>query len=148
MVNSNKSIFEYDISPFVQCSAVLITIAVFMLVSLAAGAVGITDVDDGTPWLIAVSLTFFFAIGNSMMSLSADDMNKYWWQSILSYVLIAVIGGSLAYLFSGSSMDNHGSYRWLYVMFAIGHLFFLALARTMKKIVTIAKKQDDRLRGE
>ena len=87
MVNSDKSIFEYKIPPFVQLGAVLITIAVFILVSSAAGSLGVLDVDGGTPWLIAVSLTFFFTIGNSVMSLAADDQNKYWWQSILSYVL-------------------------------------------------------------
>ena len=30
------------------------------------------------------------------MSLAADDQNKYWWQSILSYVLLALIGGGIA----------------------------------------------------
>ncbi|MFT4568329.1 MAG: hypothetical protein ACJA1A_002072 [Saprospiraceae bacterium] len=148
MVNSDKSIFEYQVPPFVQVGAVLITITVFILVSSGAGAIGILDVDGGTPWLIAVSLTFFFTIGNSIMSLAADDQNKYFWQSILSYVLLAFLGGSIAYLASGESMDIYGSYRWLYVMFAIGHLFFLTIVRTMRKIVDIAKKQDNRLRGE
>ena len=148
MVNSDKSIFEYKIPPFVQLGAVLITIAVFILVSSAAGSIGVLDVDGGTPWLIAVSLTFFFTIGNSVMSLAADDQNKYWWQSILSYVLLAFLGGSIAYLASGESMDIYGSYRWLYVMFAIGHIFFLALVRTIRKIVMYAKEQDSRLRGE
>ncbi|MFT6336506.1 MAG: hypothetical protein ACI86M_000973 [Saprospiraceae bacterium] len=148
MVNSDKSIFEYDIPPFVQVGAVLILILIFILLSSGAGALGISDTDSGTPWLIAVSLTFFFTIGNSVMSLAADNLNKYWWQSILSYVLLAFLGGGVAYLFSGDSMDLHGSYKWLYVMFAMGHIFFLALIRTMRKIVTIAKEQDSRLRGE
>ena len=65
MVNSDKSIFEYKVPPFIQMGAVLITIAVFILVSSGAGAIGLFDVDGGTPWLIAVSLTFFFTIGNS-----------------------------------------------------------------------------------
>lgn len=148
MVNSDKSIFEYKIPPFVQVGAVLITITVFTLISCGAGAIGIFDVDGGTPWLIAVSLTFFFSIGNSVMSLSADDQNKYWWQSILSYVLLAFLGGSIAYLVSGESMDIYGSYKWLYVMFGMGHIFFLTLVRTLRKIVVIAKEQDSRLRGE
>ena len=51
-------------------------------------------------------------------------------------------------LVSGESMDVYGSYRWLYVMFALGHVFFLALVRTLRRIVDIAKKQDSKLRGE
>ena len=148
MVNSDKSIFEYDIPPFVQAGVVAIGITVFILISEAAGATGLSDIDGGTPWLIAVSLTFFYAIGNSVMSLASEDQNKYWLHSILGYVLLALLGGGIAYLASGESMDVYGSYKWLYVMFAIGHVFFLSLVRTIRKIVTIAKKQDSRLRGE
>jgi membrane protein implicated in regulation of membrane protease activity len=93
-------------------------------------------------------MTFFFTIGNSVMSLATDDQNTYWWQSIVSYGLLALVGGGIAYLVSGDSMDVYGSYKWLYFMFAIGHIFFLALIRTMRKIVSIAKEQDGRLRGE
>lgn len=148
MQNSDKSIFEYDIPPYVQVGAVLIAILLFVLVSEAFGAMGIADIDGGTPWLIAVSLTFFFTIGNSVMSLASEDQNNYWWQSLVGYAALAFVGGGIAYLFSGSSMDVYGSYKWLYVMFAMGHIFFLVLVRTMRKIVKIAKEQDKALRGE
>lgn len=148
MVNSNKSIFEYNISPFVQAGAVLATILVFIIFTFIFGKLGIADTDEGTPYLVACSMTFFFAIGNSVLSLSADDQNTYWWQSILSYVIIVVIGGTIAYLFSGVSMDEVGSYKWLYVVFTFGHILFLTIVRSMRRIVTLAKKQDKRLRGE
>ena len=148
MVNSDKSIFEYDISPFLQAGVVLACIILFTLVTVVFGSLGWADTDGGTPWLVAVSMTFFFSIGNSVMSIAAEDQNKYWWQSILSYLALALIGGSVAYLFSGASIDEYGSYRWLYVMFAMGHIFFLALIRTMRRIVRLAKEQDKRLRGE
>ena len=61
MVNSNKSIFEYNISPFIQGGAVLATILVFNLFALLFGAIGL-DTDEGTPWLISCSLTFFLSL--------------------------------------------------------------------------------------
>lgn len=148
MVNSDKSIFEYKISPFIQGGAVLATIFVFILVTIIFGKLGLADTDEGTPWLVACSMTFFYVIGNSILSLAADDQNTYWWKSILTYVGLVVLGGSLAYLLSGVGMDYAGSYRWLYVVFAFSHILFLAIVRTMKRIVTLAKKQDRRLRGE
>ena len=148
MVNSNKSIFEYNISPFLQAGAVLATILVFMVVSFALGKTGLVDTDGGTPWLISCSMTFFFAIGNSVLSLAADDQNTYWWQSILSFVLLALLGGSMAYLFSGATIGEVDSYKWLYVVFTFGHILFLAIIRTMRRIVNLAKEQDSRLRGE
>jgi len=148
MVNSDKSIFEYEISPFLQAGVVLACILVFILATVAFGSLGIAEVDEGTPWLVACSMTFFFAIGNSVLSLAADDQNTYWWQSILSFVLLALLGGSMAYLFSGLTVGEVDSYKWLYVVFTFGHILFLAIVRSMKKIVNIAKKQDSRLRGE
>ena len=148
MVNSDKSIFEYKISPFMQGGAVLAAIFVFILITIVFGKLGLADTDTGTPWLVACSMTFFFAIGNSVLSLAADDLNTYWWQSILTYVLLVVLGGTIAYLFSGVSMDEVGSYRWLYVVFTFGHILFLSIARTMKRLVKIAQEQDGRLRGE
>lgn len=148
MVNSDKSIFEYKISPFLQGGAVLAAILVFILVTLIFGKLGLADTDEGTPWLVACSMTLFYIIGNSLLSLAADDQNTYWWQSILTYVLLVVLGGSLAYLLSGVGMDSVGSYRWLYVVFTFGHIIFLAIVRTLKRIVNIAKEQDSRLRGE
>lgn len=148
MVNSDKSIFEYKISPFIQAGVVLAGILVFILVTLVFGSLGLAETDEGTPWLIACSMTFFFAIGNSILSLAADDQNTYWWQSILSYVLLAILGGTLAYLFSGATVGEVDSYKWLYVVFTFGHILFLTIVRTMKRIVNIAKKQDSRLRGE
>jgi len=148
MVNSDKSIFEYKISPFVQGGAVLGAILVFTLITIVFGKLGLADTDNGTPWLVACSMTFFYAIGNSVLSLAADDQNTYWWQSILTFVLLVVLGGTMAYLFSGVSMDEVGSYRWLYVVFTFGHVLFLTIGRTMKRLVTIAQKQDRKLRGE
>jgi len=148
MVNSNKSIFEYKISPFLQGGVVLGAIVIFILVTMIFGSIGLADTDGGTPWLVACSMTFFFVIGNSILSLAADDQNTYWWQSILTYVLLVVLGATSAYLFSGVSIDEAGSYRWLYVVFTFGHILFLTIVRTMKKIVKIAQKQDSRLRGE
>jgi len=148
MVNSEKSILEYNISPFKQGGAVLGGILLFILGSIILGKLGLVDTDEGTPWLIACSMTFFYVIGNSVLSLAADDQNTYWWKSILTYVGLVVLGGSIAYLVSGVGMDYAGSYRWLYVVFAFSHILFLAIVRTMKRIVTLAKKQDRRLRGE
>ena len=148
MLNSDKSIFEYNISPFKQAGAVLLLIILFILVTVVFGSLGFAETDEGTPWLVACSMTFFFAIGNSVMSLAADDQNTYWWQSILSFVLLAVLGGSIAYLFSGATVGEVDSYKWLYVVFTFGHILFLAIVRTMKRLVKIAKEQDNRLRGE
>lgn len=148
MKNSDKSIFEYDITPIKQVIVIACTIFLFILVARIPVWLGIMEEDPMTPWLIACSMTFFYAIANSVLSISTSDQNSYWWQSMLGYVAVAVLGGGFAYLISGVGMDEVGSFKWLFSMFAIGHVLFLAIARTMRKIVKIATDQDKKLRGE
>lgn len=45
-------------------------------------------------------------------------------------------------------MDEAGSFRWLYIVFALTYLVFISIVNMMRKIMEIAKKQDARLRGE
>lgn len=145
---SDKSILEYNISPFVQAGGLLAAITVFILLGKAIGATGLVDIDEGTPWLVACSFTLLFAIFNSVLSLSTPDQNKYWLQSIMSYIILVVGGGGIAYLFSGYGMDDVGSYRWIYIVFTIGYILLLTIMRTMRRIVKLAQEQDKRLRGE
>ena len=82
------------------------------------------------------------------MSLKAASMNKYWSRSIMAFMGLLVVSGLLATVFSGLSIDEAGSFRWLFVVLTFGYLVFLSIVRLMKKIVDIAIEQDDRLRGE
>lgn len=145
---AEKSIFEYKVSPFLQAGAIIAVILVFNLGSFLIGKTGLVDVDAGTPWLISSSFTLFFAIFNSVLSLSTDNQNQYWSQSIMAYGLVVVVGAGIAFLVSGTNMDAVGTYKWLYVVFTIGYILFLSIIRTMRKIVLLAQKQDKRLRGE
>ena len=64
------------------------------------------------------------------------------------FIALLVGGGFLAYLVSGVTIDEAGSFRWLYVVLTMGYLIFLAIVQSMKRIVDIAIQQDKRLRNE
>ena len=54
----------------------------------------------------------------------------------------------MSWAFSGLTIDEAGSFRWLYVVFTMGYIILLAIVRSMRRIVAMAQKQDKRLRGE
>jgi len=144
----NKSILEYNISPLLQAGVILGLVVLFILGSKLVAMTGIIEIDKGTPWLIACSLTLFYVLFNSVYSLSAEDQNKYWGLSILGYVIITVGGGLLAFLFSGVQMDVVGSYKFIYLIFTMGYILLLVIMRSMRRIVFLAEREDKRLRGE
>jgi len=89
----------------------------------------------------------FYAICSSVLSLRSPDMNRYWRDSILAFVGLTVLSAVAATVISGVGIDEAGSFRWIFVVLAIGFLVFLSIVRVMKRIVDIAIKQDERLRG-
>lgn len=140
--------FKKEIHPVQQAIAVLIGMPVMMLLFLIPSWIGIFDLDDHFPWTVAAAFTLLFGVINSVLSLGAKDQNKYWGSSILSYMGVLVVGGLIAWLFSGQSIHEAKSFRWIYIVFTFGYLLFLSVVRAMRKIVQIAQEQDAALRGE
>jgi len=110
--------------------------------------IGIFELDEHFPWTVAAAFTLLFGIVNSVLSLGTSDMNKYWGSSIMLYIGVMIVGGIIAWLFSGQNIYEAKSFRWIYIVFTFGYLLFLCLVRAMRKIVQIAQEQDARLRGE
>jgi hypothetical protein len=144
---NNKSIFEKDISPYKQAAFILAALILLDVIVLAINS-GSHNFLARTYWTNAITFTFVYAIFNAIFSLSARDQNSYWFKSILSYVVICIVGGVLAYSFSKLNIDEAGSYRWMYTVFTMVYILILGIIRTMRKIVSIAQKKDKRMRGE
>ena len=79
---------------------------------------------------------------NSVFSLSAENMLKYWGRSIYSYLGLAFASGVAAYFFSAMSIDEAGSYRWIYIVLTIGYLVFLGMMAFMRQIVEFAQREE------
>lgn len=103
---------------------------------------GLMEVGQRFPWLSAASFLLFFAVFNSIFSLSSTDARKYWSRSLFSFMGLAAANGLAAYLFSSLSIDEAGSYRWIYVVVTFGYLVFMSMMNLMKKIVEFAQKEE------
>ena len=136
------SLFEMTFDPFIQASIVL---GMGLLVMLGAKLVMLLDwlvVSDRFPWLTATSFLLFFALFNSMFSLSSNNMNQYWGRSMIAYVGLLLGSGLLAYLFSSLSINEAGSYRWIMLVLTFGYLVFMSIVRFMKNIVEFAEREE------
>ncbi len=144
----SPSPFKKEIHPYKQAAITIISMPIIIILFKIPEWIGIYEVDVHFPWTISAALTLLFAVANSILSLGADDQNKYWGNAILSYACVLVVGGFIAWLFSGLSIYEAKSFRWIYIVFTFGYLLFMSMVRAMRKIVQIAQKQDARLRGE
>ncbi|MBL0099769.1 MAG: hypothetical protein IPP49_06695 [Saprospiraceae bacterium] len=91
---------------------------------------------------------FVFALCNSILSFSATNNNKYWLHSIISFAILLVVGGLIAWASSGVSIYEAGSVRWLYFVMTFGYLVFLSIVNLIKFLLQLVQKEDQKLRGE
>lgn len=144
----NKSILDRQISPFVQLAVVLGIATVLMGISNLTPSAPYSSTQHIMPWVVLCGMILFFALVNSVLSFGAVEGNKYWGQSIISFAVLLVIGGCIAWAISGVSINNAGSVRWLYFVLTFGYLVFLSIVNLIKFFVKLAQRQDKKLRGE
>ncbi|MDX1479407.1 MAG: hypothetical protein R3301_16950 [Saprospiraceae bacterium] len=135
-------------NPVYQAIAVLGVSLVFVLVDKLGGVTGIWETEPRSTWIIMTAFVLFFALFNSVLSLRTKNMNKYWSRSIMCFVGLIAVSVLASTILSGVSMDEAGTFRWLFVVLTIGYLVFLVIVRLMKRIVDIAIRQDEKLRGK
>lgn len=144
---SGQSIFSKEVHPYKQLIFCLIVLAASMTLIRLTGVASAPE-DGVMYWEACLVVMLAYALFNSIFSLSYPNKNVYFRDSIFTFMAIAGLGGFLAYLFSGMSIDEAGSFRWLYFVFGFSYLVIMSIVNLMRKIIEIAKKQDARLRGE
>lgn len=103
---------------------------------------GIIDVPARFPWMTAAVFMLCFAVFNSVFSLSAENMMKYWGRSVYSFMGLAVTSGMLAWLFSSMTISEAGSYRWIFIVVTMSYLVFLSMMAMMRRIVDFAQREE------
>jgi hypothetical protein len=142
MENPKASFLFKAYNPVLQAAMLLAAGFIVMLFSKIIGWIGIFEANQKFPWMTAAAFVFCFAIFNSITSLSAKNLDNYWMKSIASFAGLVVSSGLMAYLFSSLSINEAGSYRWIFIVLTFGYLVFLSILGFMKRIVEFAEKED------
>lgn len=128
-------------SPVLQAILVFFLVLALNIIVMFFSSAGV-EVEQRLPWTLAATFILFFAIFNSLISLMTDNMDRYWTRSILSYVALAGAVALLAWGFSSLTINEAGSYKWIYIVLTFGYLLFLSMIGFMRKIVEFAQREE------
>lgn len=143
MAEIDKTSFFYKAyHPVLQAALIFGAGIVVNLLAKLINMLGILDVGQRFPWLCAASFLLFFALFNSIFSLSAKDLNNYWVKSMFSFGGLALLSGLSAWAFSRLNIGEAGSYQWIFIVLSFGYLVFLSMMGFMKRIVEFAEKEE------
>lgn len=147
-IMSQKTIWENEISPFRQLLFVLTVALIFMSLSSVIPRPSAISGMHNAPWVIISGLILFYAVSNSVLSFAAKKRDIYWLYSLVSFAILMIVGSIMARMFSGLTMDEAGTFRWIYFVFTFGYLVFLSIVNLIRFLVELAQRKDKQLRGE
>ena len=139
MENKNESFFSKYQPPYLQAAVGLGAMFVFMLLGKIAG-MGFTF-----PWTAAGAVLLMFSVFNSVNSFTTDNMLTYYRDSIFSFMALVGLGSTLAYLFSSVSINEAGTFRWIYFMITLSYFGFIGIVSFIRFIVGVLETETDNL---
>ncbi len=128
--------------PHTQVALVYVLILFIMLCAFAMQKTTIGVVSPKFYWLTTTSMMLFYSVANSIGCLMSDKMNIYFRDSVYSFAALAVAAGYTAFLFSGMSIFEAGSYSWLFKVVFFVYLVFMSIVRFMKVVSDFAQKEE------
>lgn len=122
----------------------LMMISVVLLFNLGAKIISMAgmEIEQRFPWTIAASFLLFFSAMNAVLSIFSKNIDNYWSRSVFSFVGVAAFSALMAYFFSKLTMNEAGSYKWIFIVLTIGYLVFLLMLTAMRKIVDFAQREE------
>ncbi len=141
-MTSEGSIFARRVDPVLQAAVILGIVFVVDVGSVIVAGTDTVGVSNRFPWLCAASFMLFFSLFNAVLSASAPDTGKYWGRSLYSFMGLALGAGLLAWAFSGLTISQAGSYRWIYLVVTVGYLVFLGMISAIKNVVNFAQREE------
>ena len=142
MSNADKSIFSKALNPYSQVIVVLSAFIGILILAKIIEAIGMMDLEQLFAWTLAATFLLFFAVFNSVFSLTATNDNAYWTKSFICFAVYAIISGLVAYFVAGVAFEEVGPYRWIYIVITFVYLVFISIIGFMKKIVQFAQREE------
>ncbi|MFK8054990.1 MAG: hypothetical protein AB8F78_02620 [Saprospiraceae bacterium] len=135
--------FENLKKPHIQAGFGIGVIVIFILGGAMMSGAG-SEMSERWGYQAAATGMLLFGMGNALMSLSADNINRYWGTSFICYAGVAGIGIMLAWLQTGHWITDPGagSYKSIFIVLTIGYLVILSIVSAMKNIVNFAEREE------
>lgn len=139
-----KSLLDLDISPFKQLLFIFLVMLIMMGATSAFPETPYSKTAHLGPWVVVCAMLLFYSLTNCILSFGTTASMKYYLHSIISFSLLLIIGGLIAWQVSGVTIDDAGSMRWLYIVMTFSYLVLLSIVNLIKFLVYLSIVKDSR----
>lgn len=135
-------------NPLWQAGICVSTVFVMELIILLLNKFKFEWIEIGDTWLVGTAMVLFYIILNTILGFGSKEMMSYYRDSIYGFLLILVFLVFTGRWLTGKSIFEVKTYSWIIFVFAIVYLVFLTIQSLMRKIVSLALKQDKKIQNE
>ena len=139
--DSSQSFLAKAFDPLKQGLIIFIGFITVIMGGYLVQGVGL-PIPERFAWMSAAVFLLCFSIFNSILFLSTDNKPWYWGRSMYSFLGLAVVNGGIAYLITGLSISEAGSYRWIYMVITFCYFVFLSMVGFIRLIVNFAQREE------
>ena len=137
-----NSIFTKNIKPIWQAAVIFFAATAVQLLTYGVQSTEAVALNENMAWKTAGAFLLTFAIFNAVLSLSATHYNKYWNQSAICFLVLLVLQIAVAQFMTGKSIDESGSYKWIFIVICAAYILFMGIVGLMKRIVNFAEGEE------
>ena len=94
------------------------------------------------PWMAGAAVVYIFAMFAALLLIPAKSIPKYIGRAVYSFMGLVLSTNLIAWLFTGKTISEVGSYRWMYLVLTIGFIVFLGIMVFVRQIITFAEEEE------
>lgn len=145
---SKTSIYQREVTPMMQAAIVFGLILVIFFGLYFGHLLRWYAFDPMDIWLVGTAMMLFYILFNCIFGFNNENITTYFRNSIYSYIVLVVATCLLSQWITKVSVFDAKTYSWILVVFSIVYLIFMTVLGLIKKIVSLAIKQDKKLQNE
>ncbi len=138
-MTNGQSLFAQKLEPYKQALIVFGIAIIFQFANYI-----LSPPNPSLPWMLVGAFLLFFGIFNSVFSLTADSINKYWGQSILCYIGLVLAMGGIAWAISGQTLSETGTFQIIFMILTFGYLVFLSIMGLIKRLISFFNAEEEK----
>lgn len=131
------------LNPWVMAAGLLLTFLVIYGLHYGSVVLSGGQMDYKQIWIYVMGAALVYALFSTINLLYARNTSRYYYQTLLAFGVLLIVGGLLATWISGANIFALETYRKVFIFVIFTFLALVSIASMMKRLENWSRLKDD-----
>ena len=102
----------------------------------------VMETSERFPWMAGAAMLFVSAMFSAVLLVSTKNVSMYMPRVIYSFIGLIISTNLVAWLFTGKTIGEVGSFKWIYLVLTFAFLLFLGIMFFVRQMLTFAEEEE------